>query len=68
VLRPLRALGRPIGDGFQPIPYLALQSMLDGGAPHGRHYYWKAHSLPTLTDEVIDTPWSTDATLQRSPP
>jgi hypothetical protein len=28
--------------------------MLDGGAPHGRHYYWKAHRLPTLTDEVID--------------
>src|SRR5699024_1220361 len=25
-----------------------------GGAPHGRHYYWKAHRLPELTDEVID--------------
>ncbi|HEX5993814.1 MAG TPA: FAD-binding oxidoreductase [Jiangellales bacterium] len=54
VVRPIRALGRPIGDGFRPIPYLALQSMLDGGAPHGRNYYWKAHRLPTLTDEVID--------------
>ncbi len=54
VVRPLRALGRPIGDGFRPIPYLALQSMLDGGAPHGRHYYWKAHRLPSLTDDVID--------------
>lgn len=28
--------------------------MLDGGAPHGRHYYWKAHRLPTLSDEVVD--------------
>jgi hypothetical protein len=28
--------------------------MLDGGAPHGRHYYWKAHRVPRLTDEVID--------------
>ena len=26
-------------------PYVALQSMLDAGAPHGRHYYWKAHRL-----------------------
>jgi hypothetical protein len=29
--------------------------MLDGGAPHGRHYYWKAHRLPSLTETVIDT-------------
>jgi hypothetical protein len=28
--------------------------MLDGGAPHGRHYYWKAHRLPSLTDEVVE--------------
>jgi Berberine and berberine like len=36
------------------VPYFALQSMLDGGAPHGRHYYWKAHRFPNLSDEVID--------------
>jgi hypothetical protein len=36
------------------MPYVALQSMQDGGAPHGRHYYWKAHRLPDLTDGVID--------------
>jgi hypothetical protein len=29
--------------------------MLDGGAPHGRHYYWKSHRVPNLSDEVIDT-------------
>ncbi len=53
-LAPLRRLGAPIADGIRPMPYLALQSMLDGGAPHGRHYYWKAHRLPTLPDTVID--------------
>jgi hypothetical protein len=53
-IAPLRRIGTPIADGIRPIPYVALQSMLDGGAPHGRHYYWKAHRLPTLTDEVID--------------
>ena len=28
--------------------------MLDGGAPHGRHYYWKSHRLPEINDEVIE--------------
>ena len=37
-----------------PVPYVALQSMLDGGAPHGRHYYWKSHRLPALSDATID--------------
>jgi hypothetical protein len=38
----------------RPVSYLALQSMLDGGAPHGMHYYWKSHRLPNLSDEVTD--------------
>jgi FAD/FMN-containing dehydrogenase len=58
----LRRVGQPIVDAVRPIPYLALQSMLDGGAPHGRHYYWKAHRLPHLTDEVIDIVTSRMAT------
>ena len=28
--------------------------MLDGGAPHGRHYYWRSHRLADLSDEVIE--------------
>lgn len=50
---PLRSVATPIADAMGPIPYVALQSMLDGGAPHGRHYYWKAHRFPDLSDEVI---------------
>jgi FAD/FMN-containing dehydrogenase len=53
-MEPLRKIGTPIADVVRPTPYVAVQSMLDGGAPHGRHYYWKAHKLPTLGDEVID--------------
>jgi FAD/FMN-containing dehydrogenase len=53
-IEPLRKIGTPIADVVRPTPYVALQSMLDGGAPHGRHYYWKAHKLPSLTDQVID--------------
>jgi FAD/FMN-containing dehydrogenase len=53
-IAPLRAIGAPIADVVRPVPYLSLQSMLDGGAPHGMHYYWKSHRLPNLSDEVID--------------
>jgi FAD/FMN-containing dehydrogenase len=54
VIAPLRQLGAPIAQVVRPTPYLALQSMLDSGAPHGRHYYWKSHRVPELSDAVID--------------
>jgi hypothetical protein len=54
VLEPLRKTGAPLADVVRPVPYLAVQSMLDGGALHGRHYYWKSHRLPELTDAAMD--------------
>ncbi|HEY7381066.1 MAG TPA: FAD-binding oxidoreductase [Gaiella sp.] len=53
-IAPLRSVGSPVVDVVRRVPYLFIQSMLDLGAPHGRHYYWKSHRLPTLTDETID--------------
>lgn len=54
-IAPLLGLGTPIAEAVRPVPYLMVQSMLDGGAPHGMHYYWKSHRLPVLSDEVIET-------------
>jgi FAD/FMN-containing dehydrogenase len=54
VLAPLRAVPSPIADVVKPMPYIALQSLGDNGAPHGLHYYWKSHRLPQLSDDVID--------------
>jgi FAD/FMN-containing dehydrogenase len=54
-MAPLRRLGTPIGDGVRPQPYVAIQSMLDAGNPPGAHYYWRAHRLPTLTIDDVDT-------------
>ena len=51
---PLRGLGSPIAELVRPVPYVALQSALDGGAPHGRHYYWKSHRLAGLPDPAIE--------------
>jgi FAD/FMN-containing dehydrogenase len=53
-IAPLREVASPIAQVVRPIPYVALQGMLDGGAPHGRHYYWKSHRFETFPDELID--------------
>jgi FAD/FMN-containing dehydrogenase len=66
VVRPLKELGSPIVDLLEPKPYLALQSMLDPGVPHGWHRYWKSVELPSLTDEAIDT-MAEQASAQTSP-
>jgi hypothetical protein len=54
VIEPLRRVRPPLADVVRPIPYVALQSIGDNGAPHGNHYYWKSHRLPGLTEDVID--------------
>jgi FAD/FMN-containing dehydrogenase len=55
VLKPLREFGTPIADLMQPMPYTALQTMLDAPFPHGNRYYWKSGFLNALSDEAIDT-------------
>jgi FAD/FMN-containing dehydrogenase len=52
-LEPLRRLG-PAADVFGPMPYSALQRMLDGGAQHGLRNYFRGGYLGELDDEVID--------------
>jgi FAD/FMN-containing dehydrogenase len=53
-LAPLRRVGRPLADNLRPLPYLFLQSMVDGGNQHGMHYYWRSQRVPELGDAVID--------------
>ncbi len=52
---PLRSLGTPLGEAVRPVPYRAIQALLDGSAAAGNHAYWRSHRLPRLTDAVIDT-------------
>jgi FAD/FMN-containing dehydrogenase len=54
-LRPLREYGPPELDLVQPMPYAALQSMIDNANTPGRQNYWKAEFLRELSDEAIDT-------------
>lgn len=55
VLAPLRRTGTPVGDLVRPVPYRAVQSLLDGSAAPGNASYWRSHRLAELTDEVIGT-------------
>jgi len=52
-LRPMRDLA-PAADAFGPIPYPALQGMLDAGAPHGLRYYFRSNYTADLSDGLID--------------
>jgi FAD/FMN-containing dehydrogenase len=54
VLRPLREQD-PIVDLFQPMPYPALQGLLDPGAPPGDSYYIKGEYFAGLGDDLVDT-------------
>jgi FAD/FMN-containing dehydrogenase len=53
-LAPLRAAHPPVLDLVGPMPYVALQSMLDATAPHGWNYYDRMHNLDAVSDDVID--------------
>jgi hypothetical protein len=54
LVRPIREFGTAVVDTVMPKPYLAHQKMFDPTVPHGLHYYWKSHKLPTISDEMID--------------
>ena len=54
VVAPIRNVMKPVVDVVQPMPYTALQSMLDDGGPKGIRGYFKAEFLEDLEDDVID--------------
>ena len=55
VIRPLRQFGPPVADLVQPIPYTAMQTLMDDGFPNGLQNYWKSSFLQEISDEAIDT-------------
>ena len=53
VMRRFRELVPPLWEFATPMPYLALQQMLDEPNAWGNHYYDKGLYLEDLTDEAI---------------
>lgn len=52
--RPMRDL-EPAVDLLEPMPYLALQGLIEPGNPHGMQNWWTADFLAELPDAAIDT-------------
>jgi FAD/FMN-containing dehydrogenase len=55
VLRSVKSFGSPLVDRIGPIPYTALNSMLDPAFPKGALNYWKAQFVAGLSDAAIRT-------------
>ena len=55
VVAPLKSFGPPDVDMIGPMPYLALQTMLDDLAAPGLQNYWKSETIGPLTDDAIAT-------------
>jgi FAD/FMN-containing dehydrogenase len=53
-LAPLRGFGSPVLAQVGPMPYPAVNAMLDDGFPRGARYYWKSGFVAALSDGVID--------------
>ncbi len=53
VLRPLRSCAAPLADQIQPMPYTAVQSIIEQSNPRGFRNYWKTLYLRELSDEAI---------------
>ena len=53
VLRPMKEYGPPVEDMLGPMPYTAVQTMLDQSAPPGWRYYDKACYMSNLSGDAI---------------
>jgi hypothetical protein len=54
LLKPLREFGPPMADQVGPLPYIALQSIVENFNPPGLRNYWKSNYLQDLSDGAID--------------
>ncbi len=55
VLAPILEFGPPAVNMVQPMPYVAVQRLIDDGNPKGARNYWSADYFDGLPDEAIDT-------------
>lgn len=53
LIEPLRTVGTPVADLFGPMPYTALQTMVDDSAPAGLPSYARSEWLGPLDDQAV---------------
>jgi FAD/FMN-containing dehydrogenase len=55
IVRPLRTLGRPVGEHLGVQPYVQFQAAFDPLLTPGARNYWKSHDFVQLSDKAVDT-------------
>jgi FAD/FMN-containing dehydrogenase len=65
LIEPLRDL-EPLVDIVAPMPYTAVQQLLDPNNPPGLLNYWKAELVEELSDELIDATIAHEERMGRS--
>ena len=65
-LRPLLDWGDPLLAMVQPMPYTAIQALIDDSSPWGIKDYFKVDYLPELPDDAIDA--ACEQAAQRTSP
>jgi FAD/FMN-containing dehydrogenase len=53
-VRAFRELAEPVADLLGPMPYMAMQTLIDPLWPKGIHAYFKATNLKRLDDQLIE--------------
>ena len=54
-VKQIKTFGSPMLDAAGPMPYAAINQLMDAAFPKGALNYWKSSFLSSLSDEVIDT-------------
>ncbi len=54
VLEPLTSFGPPAANLTGPMPYVAVQQLLDPPNPKGMHNYWSGDFLAEFPDEAVE--------------
>src|ERR671920_351101 len=54
LLSPLRSSGPLLDDQLSPMPYVAVQSIVENFNPAGMRNYWKSDYMSQLSDDAID--------------
>ena len=53
LLAPVRSAGTPAVDLIGPMPYAAINTMLDGAYPRGARNYWRSAFLKEFNEELL---------------
>ena len=54
-MRAVRAFGAPVLSNVGPLPYTAMNALLDASFPAGARNYWKSRFVDALSDDAIGT-------------